>query len=348
MDVEGVIGAEEIVNNLYDEEDSDQEDVVDDLNYDLFNLVAKHYHSIPVSEGDDLENVLREHATRATQLLVKKIFDCPIEKSEVGPVAVLPSEITKLPREKSVPEPKPETKWEKFAKEKGIKKKKRERMVYDDEQEQFAPRYGYKRAKAGEEESYVMEVKKGQDPYADPWEAAREEKKKRIEKNKNARDKNLQRAGRTEHVRNGKKERKAAALSGASVDSTPGIPIDMFKSSGSSVKTKTLQRGKEGLKNALQLAQYSTQSLGRFDDMRVGEPTRKLAGKKRSFRDSMTSASGENSIMKSQLKIVNDKIQKKEKGVKNSVAQYEGILPDAPANSFKQKKGKMTGSSKRK
>jgi len=349
MEVEGVVGAEDIVNDLYDEDDSDQEDVVDDLNYELFNLVAKNYHSIPVSNGDNLENVLREHATRATQLLVKKVFECPIEKSEVGPVAVLPPESTKLPREKSVPEPKPETKWEKFAKEKGITKKKRERMVYDDEKEQFAPRYGYKRAKAGEaEEAYAMEVKKGQDPYADPWELAREDKKKRVEKNKIARDKNLQRAERPERVKNGKKERKNAALNN-SASETPGIPLDMFQNGAATAKKgKTLQRGKEGLNSALQLAQYSTQSLGRFDEMRPGEPTRKMAGKKRSFRDSMTSTSGENSIMKSQLKIVNDKIQKKAKHVKNSVAEYEGILPDAPSNAFKQKKGKMTGSAKRK
>jgi regulator of ribosome biosynthesis len=348
MDMEGVVGAEDIVNDLYDEDDSDQEDVVDDLNYDLFNLVARNYHSIPVSSGDDLESVLREHVTRATQLLVKKVFECPIEKSEVGPVAKLPAESSKLPREKSVPEPKPETKWEKFAKEKGITKKKRERMVYDDEKEQFAPRYGYKRANAGEaEEAYVMEVKKGQDPYADPWELARDEKKKRIEKNKIARDKNLQRAERPERVKNGKKERKNAALNG-SAESTPGIPVDMFKNDAPGKKTKTLQRGKDGLKSALQLAQVSTQSLGRFDEMRPGEPVRKMAGKKRSFRDSMTSTSGENAIMKSQLKIVNDKIHKKQKHVKNSVAEYEGILPDAPSNSFKQKKGKMTGGSKRK
>jgi hypothetical protein len=44
--------------------------------------------------------------------------------------------------------------------------------------------------------------------------------------------------------------------------------------------------------------------------------------------------------MKQQLRIVEDKIQKKAAGVTNSLAQYEGILPDAPSDSFKQKKGK--------
>jgi hypothetical protein len=45
--------------------------------------------------------------------------------------------------------------------------------------------------------------------------------------------------------------------------------------------------------------------------------------------------------MRSQLRIVADAKQKKENRVRNSIAQYEGILPDAPSNSFKQKKGKM-------
>ena len=45
--------------------------------------------------------------------------------------------------------------------------------------------------------------------------------------------------------------------------------------------------------------------------------------------------------MKSQLRIVADAKEKKLKHVKNSISQYEGILPDAPSNAFKQKKGKM-------
>ena len=44
--------------------------------------------------------------------------------------------------------------------------------------------------------------------------------------------------------------------------------------------------------------------------------------------------------MKNQLRIVEDKIYKKKAGVTNSLKPYEGILPDAPSDSFKQKKGK--------
>lgn len=44
--------------------------------------------------------------------------------------------------------------------------------------------------------------------------------------------------------------------------------------------------------------------------------------------------------MKSQIRIVADKLDKKLRGVTNSLAPYEGILPDAPTDSYKQKKGK--------
>jgi hypothetical protein len=44
--------------------------------------------------------------------------------------------------------------------------------------------------------------------------------------------------------------------------------------------------------------------------------------------------------MKAQLRIVEDKISKKARHVTNSLAPYEGILPDAPSDTFRQKKGK--------
>jgi hypothetical protein len=44
--------------------------------------------------------------------------------------------------------------------------------------------------------------------------------------------------------------------------------------------------------------------------------------------------------MKAQIRFVEDKKSKKEKGVTNSLAQYEGILPDAPSFTFKATKGK--------
>lgn len=54
--------------------------------------------------------------------------------------------------------------------------------------------------------------------------------------------------------------------------------------------------------------------------------------------------------MKAQLRFVHDKADKKARGVTNSLASYEGIIPDAPSDSFKQRKGrgKSTGESDKK
>lgn len=62
-------------------------------------------------------------------------------------------------REKPIPPPKKETRWEKFAKEKGIEKKKKSRMVWDEASQDWKPRWGYNRANAGDEEAPIIEIK---------------------------------------------------------------------------------------------------------------------------------------------------------------------------------------------
>jgi regulator of ribosome biosynthesis len=49
-------------------------------------------------------------------------------------------------REKPLPKAKPETRWERFAKAKGIQQTKRSRMVFDEAAQEYKPRFGYKRA----------------------------------------------------------------------------------------------------------------------------------------------------------------------------------------------------------
>jgi regulator of ribosome biosynthesis len=103
--------------------------------------------------------------------------------TEVGPIALLPAEIFRLPRAKKIPEAKAETKWEKFAKEKGIKKTKKERMIFDEETQQYRPRWGYKSAKGGIEDQGYIEIKPGDDPFADPFAVSRANKKAKVQKN---------------------------------------------------------------------------------------------------------------------------------------------------------------------
>jgi hypothetical protein len=74
--MERPIGARDIVANLYDDDVEDMEesheDVVDDLNYDVYNMVARNYHPILFDSNDDIEAVLQENFTRATQLLITR------------------------------------------------------------------------------------------------------------------------------------------------------------------------------------------------------------------------------------------------------------------------------------
>lgn len=320
-----VLSAAELLPELYQTE---EDRACDDLQYDLFNLSAADLHALPTAKGQAREDLLMEAAARTTQLLVRRIFECAHERSEVGPLALLPAETSVLPREKRVPEPKPETKWEKYARDKGIQKRKKDRMVFDEGTQSFAPRYGYKRAKAGEEEHAVIEVKPGQDPHADPFEAASKDKRDRVKKNAKNQAANTSRALR-------KGGRSMSAVDRYDPSSVPGIPVDMTGEGKAKGK-----RGKAGLKNALQLAQLSTASMGRFDERREGEPAQRLAGKKRQFKDNISSVDADRKRMKAQIRIVADKVDKKARGVTNSLAAYEGIIPDAPTDSFKKKKGR--------
>lgn len=59
------------------------------------------------------------------QLLINQIWQLPSERVEEAIVVKLPVPTYVLPRARKVPKPKPLTKWEEFAKKKGITKKKK-------------------------------------------------------------------------------------------------------------------------------------------------------------------------------------------------------------------------------
>lgn len=132
-----------------------------------------------------------------------RLSNLPAENAETGPVIVLPYEVAVLPRSRKVPEAKAETRWEKFAKERGIKKTKRDRMVYDEAEGEYKPRYGYKGINKGMEDVAIMEVKEGQDPFADPWTADRTAKRDRIKRNEKNQLRNLSELSKKK--KNGKK-----------------------------------------------------------------------------------------------------------------------------------------------
>ena len=69
---------------------------------------------------------------------------------------------------------------------------------------------------------------------------------------------------------------------------------------------------------------------------------RRIKGKKQSYKDNI-GVGADKATMKAAIRQVADKASKKERGVTNSLAAYEGIIPDAPSDSFKKRKGKGSG-----
>ena len=143
-------------------------------------------------------------------------------------------------------------------------------------------RHGYQKANDSTNTEWpIMEVKRNDDPFEDPWERARDAKKERVDKNTENKMRNMERAGTlakgttTRAFKDKARAREAGKAGGGSLPS--GIPVDMVNSK---------QRGKNLTKAALIATQRSTASLGKFDMMREGEPERKkaMAGlKKRKF-----------------------------------------------------------------
>jgi regulator of ribosome biosynthesis len=332
--------AQDVVPGAYEDNASDEssegsdaglaEDIVDDLTYDVRNLIAANYSGLLIPSNDrEREEFLKHQAQRAAQLMINRVFSLPIENTQTDILAILPAnEEFSIPRAQRLPEAKIETKWEKFAREKGIKKKKKDKMVFDEHDETYKPRFGYKRTNNGILDVPVLEVKKGADPYADPWEEALQEKKLRVAKNTKQQLKNAERAAIIKGKKTKQSERPSSMGEGGAA---PGIPI---------LGGANRKRGRDGVMQALQLAQHSTASMGRYDETLKGEPALKLKGRKRAFADNLGDAADDHHRMKQNIRIVEDKVDKKARGVTNSLKAYEGIIPDAPSDTFKQKKGK--------
>lgn len=125
---------------------------------------------------------------------MNEIWELPTERHEDAIVVKLPPPKFLLPRSKRVPKPKPLTKWQKFALEKGIQKKKQAKLTWDDQLKQWIPRYGYKRAAAEKEKDWVLEVPQNADPYEDQFAKKALAKSEKIAKNELQRLRNIAKA----------------------------------------------------------------------------------------------------------------------------------------------------------
>ena len=111
----------------------------------------RHYRADP-------EAYLLSVARDGVQALINALFTLPTQKTSDGPLALLPSIETALPRAKPLPKPKPPTKWEQFAKARGIQKTKKDKKVWDEEKQDWVDRWGRKGKNKEKEEQWITEV----------------------------------------------------------------------------------------------------------------------------------------------------------------------------------------------
>lgn len=221
------------------------------ISLDLGNLVAFDGRA---EHNKSAEEMARE----ATDAIVHAVFSLPMTELDDGRYVNLPKGTFALPREKPIPKERAPTKWEKYALEKGIqKRRKRDRLIFDEETGEYVPRYG-RGSKNSNDRHVIIPHKEGMGSDYDPFAAKREEKRDRIKQN---RKKNLSNIGRA---------RKAAGLQ-------PMQALDVAKVGPSGKKYLP----KKDLSDTLSVVQRSTASAGRFDNQVRGERKPKMRGRKK-------------------------------------------------------------------
>ncbi|XP_013199610.1 ribosome biogenesis regulatory protein homolog [Amyelois transitella] len=207
-----------------------------ELEYDIGTLLASDTNDLDSkllkSKKDEyLLSLSRDN----TQLLLNKVWELPTERIEEAIVVRLPNPTTVLPRAKPVPKPKPLTKWQEFAKAKGITKKKKDKLEWDEQLQKWVPLYGFRKAAAEKEKNWLIEVPQNVDPMTDMYEKKASEKSEKVAKNELQRLKNIARARKVKIPR-------------------VGLPVTSDKASSTQLST------------AASVAKASTASLGKFQD----------------------------------------------------------------------------------
>jgi len=233
-----------------------------DLEYDLGLLMASDSNPLDqAAMSADSEAYLHQLARDNCQLLFNKLYQLKTETKEDVVSVVLPPPQIRIPREKHAPKPKPLSKWEQYAKTKGIATTNKTKKTWDTELKRWVPRYGAKKAQAEREKNWVMEVPSNIDPNTDMFAQANEKKRERVAKNE------LQR------LRNVKRHLKVP---------TVGVtPKDMTKSST------------DELTAAAALARRSTASLGKFSQKLARDAPTKVKGLRRKFAPTTGDTRGE-------------------------------------------------------
>ncbi|XP_062186155.1 ribosome biogenesis regulatory protein homolog [Phragmites australis] len=234
---------------------------------DLGNVMAydpsHHIAAAPSSREELREECLRK-ATELAQAVADVLFALPPSEDRDGPIVRVPPPTTRLPREKHLPKPKPPTKWEQFAKMKGITKRKKNKREWDEQTQSWKRTYGYDRVN-DDKDIPIIEAKATDEPGVDPFAQRRDEKKQRVEKQEKNRLENLKRAA------------KVGALPSHIQLAATALPITGTKADLPK-KSRT-----EDLEDVAGMASSATASGGKFDEKLPGEKPPKHPGKHRKF-----------------------------------------------------------------
>lgn len=293
-----------------------------ELEYDLGNLLAVDRNPPPAAAlrgaGPRREALLQALARDNTQLLVSRLWELPAERAggAGGPlVAQLPEPTFRLPREKPPPKPRPPTRWEQFARLKGIRRKKKTSLVWDEQAKEWRRRWGYRRAGGDPSRAWLAEVPAGADPEEDQFARLRREKRERVARNELNRLRNLARAHRA----------------GSAVPAAPLHP--------------TGHQDRDELRRVANVARVSTASLGRFQPRlpkEPAEPPSRSGGKKRRFEPLLGNLAAERSR---QLDLLRDMGKKKPvlditRAVNKQLRQEEAEAAAANKGKKQSKRGK--------
>jgi len=274
---------------------------------------------VTAADSGEAEAHARERARDVLQRLVAELFALPSETDAHGRFAQLPEPTTTFPRLRALPPSEaPLTKWEKFAKEKGIKKRKRSKEVFDEKTDEWKRRYGYQRARDGND--VIIAPGKMTDvpgKTEDPFTREEREKRERTLKNREKQDKNLM---------NAVAEKGAKAL-----PPTLRLAVTGKKDSVGSGKL-----GKREMKDVAARVAHSTASVGKFNAPVPGDDKVKVRGKRRQF----ASVTDMDSERKKSSEIIDKLLAKEKRG---------GVVDvNAAARKIQQEKEKANRVSKRK
>jgi len=292
------------------------------LDVDVGNLLVSETTSVLEREKFSLEHGVsyeernenvRAHARDVLQRLVGDLFALPSESDVNGRFALLPPGTTKFPRSLPLPSlTKPKTKWEQFAEEKGIKKRKRSKMVFDEQQDEWKRRHGYDRANDSTKIAIVeAKLTSRAGETEDPFLKERKDKKARVEKNEMQRRRNLGEQVKTKGI-----EALPATLRLAIGNTNNNSNSNSKKGGGGSadrVGAKSL-KSKQLVKDVQYKVATSTASVGKFNAPIPGDEKIKARGKRRSFASNTANTKSKEKAFVEKL-IQREKMKKTSEGV---------------------------------